>query len=252
MECHLKKVEGTIIRAVIPIIIWIILGAISYADEYVLVMSKDNGICHHMLRLINKDLKKYDQIIFKDHEEFSAIKWEIKTFDDNGHYSANSQKILLSVFDINNDAKAEIVLKTFERGVKGVPADNVFVFKKEDAGLFRNGISAKDLRKASAILGGAFDRKPFESNIYELKEIPPYDIMPIFGKEKDVPFNYSLGGWFYFNPFYYRDAFFLTMTERDHSSVQKWLVIMKMIPDNSLKDICYFLRAVECNKNIMR
>ncbi len=248
------------IKSIVLAAVMIVLGTACYADEYVLVMSKDSNVCLHMLRIFNADLKKAGFIEFDRHDEFTAIKWETKRrysitkggerdYDD----PATRENVLMSVFDINNDGRKEVVLKFYQRGLRGIPSDHVFVFGKEDSVLFDEGVgSYKDLQKASVILGGAFDRKPFESNIYELKEIPPSDIMPVLGKEKDVPVNYSLGGWFYFNPFYYSTAFYLTMTDRDPSSIPKWLVIMKLIPDNSLQDICYLLRAVECDENIER
>ena len=33
----------------------------SFADEYVLVMSKDDNVCQHMLKLYNGDMEKYGE-----------------------------------------------------------------------------------------------------------------------------------------------------------------------------------------------
>jgi hypothetical protein len=33
-----------------------------FADQYVLVMSKNDCVCHYMLKIYNEDLKKYGEI----------------------------------------------------------------------------------------------------------------------------------------------------------------------------------------------
>lgn len=245
------------IKSILLAAVIIVLGTVCSADEYVLVMSKDNDACLHMLRIFNADLKKAGSIEFDRHEEFTAIKWETKRrysitkggekdYDD----PATRENVLMSVFDINNDGRKEVVLKFYQRGLHGIPSDDIFVFRKDDSVLFDEGVgSYKDLQKASVILGGAFDRKPFESNIYKLKEIPPADIVPSLGTEKNVQVDYSLGGWFYLNPFVYKNVHYLTMTDRELGDPARWLVIFKLGPDNLIKDVCYYLRAVKCRDN---
>ena len=73
-------------RILLLILIFFFLSSISFADEYVLVMSKDDNVCQHMLKLYNDDLKKYGEIKYSQHKEFNTIKWEkrnyLYSFDD--------------------------------------------------------------------------------------------------------------------------------------------------------------------------
>jgi hypothetical protein len=83
------------------------------ADEYVLVMSKDDNVCLHMLKLYNSDLKKYEQVRYKRHKEFNWIKWvdkgiRLKPASEPTHVMGISARI--AVFDINNDFKDEVIL----------------------------------------------------------------------------------------------------------------------------------------------
>jgi len=55
-----------------------------------------------------------------------------------------------------------------------------------------------------------------------------------------------MGGWFYLNPFIYKNVYYLTMTDRELGDPARWLVILRLGPDNLIKDTCYYLRAVKC------
>jgi hypothetical protein len=119
----------------------IFLSSTSFADEYVLVMSKDDNVCQHMLKLYNDDLKEYGEIKCSQHREFNTIKWEERTyfclFDGK---MKTDIPILISRFDINNDGKPEIIVKDYRRGLKGRDSDRVYVFREGD--LARNILSA--------------------------------------------------------------------------------------------------------------
>jgi len=245
--------KGILFAAVI-----IVLGTVCYADEYVLVMSKDNDACLHMLRIFNVDLKKAGFIEFDRHEEFTTIKWETKrrysvTKGGERNYDdpATRENVLMSVFDINNDGRKEVVLKFYQRGLHGIASDHIFVLRKEDSVLFDQGVgSYKEFyKRAIKILGGAQDNEAFQANTYPLKEIPHVDIMPSLGTEKNVQVDYSMGGWFYLNPFVYKNVHYLTMTDRELGDPARWLVIFKLGHDNLIKDTCYYLRAVKCRDN---
>jgi len=229
------------------------------ADEYVLVMSKDNDVCLHMGMLFNRDLKKYGAIRFDKHEEFNAIKWERKRAyninekgeRDYGERTLSQETILLSMFDINNDGTKEIVLKRYQGRLKGVPSDVIYAFKQQDAKYFQNfkndvERSNELLDKAIIILGGALGRPPFQGNGYFLEEIPPAEIAPELGNEKNVVIRNALAGYFFFNPFLYKETYYSTMTDDYHDEPTKWLVIIKNNPENQVQDVCYYLKAVDC------
>lgn len=236
-------------KKILFLLVLFFLSSVCFADEYVLVMSKDDNVCQQMMKAFNEDLRQYGDIKFDQHEEFTAIKWEIKRryrIDEKGERDyddpAIRENFLLSSFDINNDGKNELVLKSYERGLKGNPSDNIYVFRTEDSGYFKEGVERKQefYERAMSILGGAFGREPFSNNTYSLKEIPPMQVVPQLGKEKNVKVYHFLGGWFYFNPFLYKGVYYVTMTDWQPHQVGKWLVILKLNPENKLQDSCYY------------
>ncbi len=56
--------------------LFLLLPVAGWTSGYVLVMSKEDNVCQHMLKIYNADLKKYGEVRYDEHEEFTAIKWE--------------------------------------------------------------------------------------------------------------------------------------------------------------------------------
>jgi len=244
---------------VISVLGFLLLSSICLAaDEYVLVMSKDNDVCLHMGMLFNRDLKKYGAIRFDKHEEFNAIKWERKRAyninekgeRDYGERTLSQDTMLLSMFDINNDGTKEIVIKSDGPKINRIPSDIIYAFKQQDSKYFddfKYGINRNHdvLSKAIIIWGGAYGRPPFNDG-YFLNEIPPFEIAPELGDEKNVVIRNVLGVRFFFNPFLYNETYYSTMTSNHLEQVANWLVILKNTPDNKVQDVCYYLKAVDC------
>ena len=99
-------------RKIILVLILLVLPVVVWGDEYVLVMSKEDNVCQHMLGLYNEDLRKYGKIQYDEHEAFTVIKWEEKkyytTYPDGKKHYIDDGSVLMSRFDINNDGKEEI------------------------------------------------------------------------------------------------------------------------------------------------
>jgi len=222
------------------------------ADEYVLVMSKDNDVCLHMGMLFNRDLKKYGAIRFDKHEEFNAIKWERKRAyninekgeRDYGERTLSQETMLLSMFDINNDGTKEIVLnRDLSRSGRHIPSNNIFAFKQQDSKYFdefKYGVNRNhDLLGMAMIIEGGRGRF--------LNELPPAEIAPELGYEKNVVIRNALIGSLLLHPVFYKGSYFVTMTDWQPDEVAEWLVIVKYTPDNQAKDVCYYLKAVDCN-----
>jgi hypothetical protein len=246
------------IRGLLLAVALVLLSSIAWCDEYVLVMSKDDDVCLHMSQILNSDLKKHGEIRFKAHPEFTAIKWEQKR-----RYCINERKerekdydclgtgtAFLSSFDINNDGKAETVVWSRDRGLHAISSDNIFVFKKEEAALFKDGIedTQKTYKRAMFSLGMTSFEDAFRGNTYSLKEIPPVKVTPELGTGKTVKTYNFLGGWFYFNPFVYKGTYYVTMTDWVPLARKDWLVILQCTPDNQVKDVCYYLKAITTDK----
>ena len=237
------------IKRTFLVFVLLLFPSITFAGEYVLVMSKEDNVCQHMLGLYNEDLKKYGEIKYDEHEEFKAIKWEVKRYfttypDGKKDYSImDYRSVVMSRFDINNDGKEEIVIK-FIGEWKGSPADSLYFFKSEYSDYFKDEFDVNGLYlKAIGAAGTMVDTMAFRGNAYYLKELPKIPIGIISGKEAYS--HYSLGGWFFVNPFVFKEAYYINM--RDNSSEAKFLVILKYTKDNQPKDICYYLKVSDCN-----
>lgn len=234
-------------KILLVILISFFLFSISFAGEYVLVMSKDDNVCQHMLKLYNDDLKKYGEIKYSQHKEFNTIKWE----ERNYLYSLDETKrdipILISRFDINNDGKPEIIVKDYRRGLKGRHSDHFYVFREGDLNYFQNGVTINDDFKNRAIgIWGDFGKKPFEGNVYSLYGLPAFETFTIPETKESLKFYYSLGGWFYFYPFLFGNKYFISMNDWHPDMVEKWEVILSFTPENELKDTCYFIKVCDC------
>jgi hypothetical protein len=89
------------------------LSSIAFADEYVLVMSKDDNVCQHMLKIYNEDLKQYGQVRYDQHKEFNWIRWQdkgIRLRPASNPKATTGISAKIALFDINNDSKEEAIV----------------------------------------------------------------------------------------------------------------------------------------------
>ncbi len=218
------------------------LGWSSSGDEYVLVMSKNDCVCQHMLKIYNEDLKEYGEIKYDQHEEFKAIKWEKKRRYlrmEEGRKVYGSLEIdniiLTSQFDINNDGQVEIVVKDENVMFKGAGSDTISYFKGEASEYFKDqefdGTKYKD---AAGVIGRY--AAGFDGVSYDLKELPKISA-EAYG-------HYSIGPYFYINPLLYNGSYYIDMKDRQDRPA-KWIVILKYTQENKPKDICYYLKSCE-------
>ncbi len=238
-------------KKIIIVLFLLFLPSISWSDEYVLVMSKEDNVCQHMLKLYNEDLRKYGEIKYDEHEEFNAIKWEEKKYyttypDGKKHYPMSPpDTVLISRFDINHDGKEEIVVK--QAGfLKGILSEALYYFNGEDADYFKD--AEFDVYLLYTKATGSVGTGAFKTNVYGLKELPKIFIGNVLGKETYN--HYSLGGHFYVNPFVFKGSYYVDMREKqDNPNPYRWLVILRYDKDNQIKDTCYFLKASNCKNN---
>lgn len=238
-------------KGILLVLILTFLSSISFADEYVLVMSKDDCACQHMLKLYNEDLRKYGNIKYDKHEEFNAIKWEEKKYyttfpDGQKHYPVSKPGTLsISRFDINNDGNDESIVKQ-EGFLKGILSESIYYFKGKNVDYFKDDEFDAYLlfSKATGSVGtGAFDQ-----NVYELKELPKISIGMILDKETYS--HYAFGGHFYVNPFVFKGSYYIDMRQKQNIySPYQWLVILKYDKHDQIQDICYCLKTFDC-KNV--
>jgi hypothetical protein len=230
---------------ILAIIILVFLSSIVWADEYVLVMNKDDNVCQHMIKLYNDDLKKYGEIKYDQHKEFNAIEWENRnylfSFDGKTKFK---RPVLISKFDINNDGLIEIIILDKKQTLRGIDSDALYIFKDKAIDYNKNNIMINEnfSNKAIGEWGKASNRKPFHFGKYFLQEIPPQHKLPRLGNKRKEPISITLNGFFYFNPFIYDKVFYVAMTEwdRHQRETEKLLVVIKLNSDNQIKDVCYF------------
>ncbi len=231
------------IKRLFLVFVLLLFPSISFADEYVLVMSKEDNVCQYMLKLYNEDLKKYGEVRYDEHEEFTAIKWEEKRYYTTRHgkkdYSIMDYgSVIISRFDINNDGKEEIIVKE-EGSLKGILSENLYYFKGEDSDYFKDEFDIKILYNK------AIRKLAFTGGFYDLKELPQFLYLGIGGKE--VKGHYLLAGHFYINPFAFKETYYIDM--KDNEEIGNFLVILKYTKDNQIKDVCYYLKVSDCKNN---
>lgn len=231
-------------RILLLILISVFLSSISFADEYVLVMSKDDNVCQQMLKIYDDDLKKYGEIKYNLHKEFSTITWEEKKFYslDKGfkHYA----DVLMSKFDINNDGDKEIVIKDESVSIRGIEGQSIYFFRKEDSEYFKGDefdvtVFRRAIGKQTTTVGDP----------YELKELPQFLYLRI--GDKEAKSYYTLGIYHYIHPFFSKGNYYLDMNDNvpfDNKGIYstKFLVILKYTGDNQINDTCYFLKVCDC------
>jgi hypothetical protein len=224
----------------------LLLSVTSRADEYVLVMSKDDNVCQHMLGIYNDDLKKYGHIKYELHEEFSSIDWgKIKYFRrvDNGKEYPKYPTVLddgyaeISKFDIDNDGEDEVVIKK-EGSLSGIETQSIFYFESEDAAYFKdNEFNLKDLyTKSAGVIG---DSNP-EGRVYMLRELPKTVITSGSEYPEMIVYN-GLGAHFNFHPFKLQNKYYIDMKDRQLAP-QKWLVVLMFMHSSKPTDVCYYLK----------
>lgn len=115
-------------------------------SEYVIVMSKNDCLCQHMLKLYNSDIRNYGQVKYKHHQEFNWPKGEHKKISiAPPGYPIGSpfhQDAKIAFFDINNDSRDEAIVYK-EGSVSGSPTDDYDVFSYGDIGMLNETVDGR-------------------------------------------------------------------------------------------------------------
>lgn len=218
----------------------LILPAISLADEYILIMSKENRVCQEMLLLYNEDLSKYRDIQYGKHEEY--VRWEkrIAYIDYKG--VKEKEYMLMSIFDINNDGKDEVIIK-WTGSLRGYSVDSLHIFAKKDLELFANEFNVNILRRQ---IGNIGIDEPFKNHLYYLTEMPS-QLVSVMGKKNEM--NYTVGPLLSLNPFKFNGKYYIEMRDdTDNPKGTKFLIVFQYVDSKKLKDICYYHKSVDCKR----
>lgn len=200
--------------------------------RYELVMNKekDTGgdVCTHMLGLYNADLREARQIQYSKHPEFLALSWKPMN-NLAGALKDMQDQFWLSRFDIDNDGKNDLVVKS-QWSLHGTLGDELDIYSdSEDSPPIRNEFDVENLKKSEGIIAA----------------VGTYYLRNIQGQGK----GHMVVPPFVLQPFLYRGGAFISMTDYSaefeeaiyESDVryEKWLVIAKYRKSVGLEDDCY-------------
>jgi hypothetical protein len=217
--------------------------------RYVLVMSKDNRVCRHMLRIYNQDLRRFGEIRHDQHEEFHMIQWEEKIYhrgkQGRKNYSSRlgDNPVFMSRFDINNDGDVEVIIKDPYEWLSGRPYEGVYYFANQQSEPFKNEGFDGSILDGSTIKIGA-SGVGFDKGHYSLKELPMISNGLVGDKET---FNYyRIGPYFYINPLLFNGVYYIDISDSDYRPAG-WRIIIKYTKENKPTDTCYFLKTCDCD-----
>lgn len=224
------------------------------ADEYVLVMSKDDNLCKHMQKIYNDDLKKFGSVQYKLHSEFNWISWMEKKIKlrpaayPNAVWDKDAKNAL---FDINNDSQEELIVYS-ESTLSNY---EVYIYD-----IFPS--------KYLSALDGIIDGKKYYSN--RLKSLnsndgTPQNVCDIseedlaklpnkmkthidFVKARGDKYVYFVGGQQNINFVKFNDRFYIEFEgprgvgpNEKYSSVEHYCIVSEFKQDNTLNNQCLYL-----------
>lgn len=200
--------------------------------QYKLVMSHNDKVCRHMLKLYNGDLMKYGYEKYDEHPEFTAVPWKetVNVVRQEGEKKI-SRPMKAAYFDFNNDGKKELVIKDTDL-VRSYDVDSLWIFENVSPPFGE--ISTPELRDArNKISPGA---------CYRLTGIEPAPPSAMLGNQR-FPWCEDVT---YLHPFIFDDIAYIGI-----SGVQKFLVIGKFKQGRIvaredqagvIEDVCYLER----------
>lgn len=152
--------------------------------------------------------------------------------------------MMISKFDVNNDGKEEIVIKT-EGYLSSRLTQALHIFKGEDYKYFENDFDMRNINKRSGTIG------VFERMEYPLKEIPSKEPIPPGGYNSGYDYwdYYSIGPQYFINTLIYKNKYFIDIRDPDG---YPWVAILEFTKGNALNDICYFFKSLDCKKTTKR
>lgn len=202
-------------------------------EEYVLVMSKDNELCNHMLQIFNKNLKEYGwrgDENHENHEVFKRVPWQNARFSSVNNGRIEYTDVEGALFDFNNDGVKDFVVR-FKSSLSNVRADLMFIFDAE--------VVRRADKLVSSELWNAENRIDIAGSVYYLSS-------PLAGKAEAL--------WI-LSPFVYNEISYLFMRPvfEEKSTMSGYAVISKYSSgkfvnrdmSGKMEDICYYQRNRE-------
>jgi len=104
-------------------------------ESYTLVMSKDDELCNHMLKLFNQDLKQHGwrgDEYQEEHEEFKHVPWQPARFSSVIDGRVEYTDVEGALFDFNNDGVQDFVVR-WQSSLSNARADYLLMLDRETA-----------------------------------------------------------------------------------------------------------------------
>ena len=104
-------------------------------ESYTLLMSKDDELCNHMMKLFNQDLKRYGwrgDEHQEEHEEFKHVPWQPARFSSVINGRTEYTDVEGALFDFNNDGVQDFVVR-WQASLSNARADLLLMQDREMA-----------------------------------------------------------------------------------------------------------------------
>jgi len=240
------------------IIIFVSLSSISFADEYVLIMSKNDSLCQNMRQIYNADLRQYGKIKYKMHKEFDWLKWKNKEITLRPPSAPEKCEVCnmnidakIAQFDINNDSKDEAVIYS-QSMLYGYNIDVYDVFRIDDLKMLDEVVNGEIYYNKTIY---SFDsNNGISQNIYEisddgLKKLPAR-MRYFINDSKYLNRNeeYFVGGPLKINFVQFKNNFYIAFDGpislspgESQDKVGNYSIISKLEQNNKLDNQCLYL-----------
>jgi len=239
---------------ILLILFLLFMPSLGFADEYVLVMSKDDNVCQHMLKLYNDDLKKYGSVQYKLHSEFNWIRWMDKKIKlrpatyPNAVWDIDAKTVL---FDINNDSQEELIVYS-ESTLSNYEVYIYDIFPSKYLSALDGIIDSK--KYYSNVLKSLNSNDGTPQNVYDISEaglakLPNKMKTHIDSvKARGDKYEYFVGGQQNINFVKFNDRFYIELEgprgigpNEKYSSVEHYCIISEYKQDNTLNNQCLYL-----------
>lgn len=224
-----------------------------YADEYVLIMSKNDNLCKHMQNIYNEDVKEYGCMQYKLHSEFNWITWMNKKIQLRPATSPNTVRHMnakIGLFDINNDSKEELIVYT-KSTLSNYEIDIYDIFPSEYFSRLNEIIEGR--KYYSNVLKSLNSNDGTPQNVYDISKknlkLISKRMRSIIesAKARGDKYEYFVGGQQNINFIKFNDRIYIEFKgprgvgpNEKYSSVEHYCIVSEIRRDNSLNNQCLF------------
>jgi hypothetical protein len=144
-------------------------------DGYTLLLSKDDELCNHMLKLFTEDLQKYPRGS-NQHEEFDLVPWKPSRVSYERDGETRYLTVEGALFDFDNNGTPEFVVRN-KGMLSSMRADSIDVLDAEVA-IRANDLTTKELiasKNQIRIAGSSYPMSPpFDGHSEALWLLSPF------------------------------------------------------------------------------